>query len=128
MITSPPVNTSTFTPSVGTTPPGQPLVVGAVGDGGSGQSSETSVVNLISSWNPNLFLYLGDVYENGRSMEFDNNYGKAGVPGEYGQFYSISDPTIGNHEYDGTDIRGYEWYWNNVPHYYSYNSDGWQFI
>jgi len=128
-ITSPPVNTSTFAPAAGTPPPpGQPLVVAAVGDGGSGQTSETSVVNRISSWNPNLFLYLGDVYENGRAMEFDNLYGKPGVPGEYGQFYSISDPAIGNHEYDGSDISGYEWYWNNVPHYYSYNAGGWHFV
>jgi chitodextrinase len=128
-ITSPPVNSGQFSPSVGTTPaPGQPLIVGAVGDGGSGQTSETDVVNLISSWNPNLFLYLGDVYENGRPMEFDNWYGKPGVAGTYGQFYSISDPTIGNHEYVGSDIAGYEWYWNNVPHYYSYNAGGWHFI
>jgi chitodextrinase len=128
-ITSPPVNSGVFSPATGTTPPpGQPLVVAAAGDGGSGQTSETNVVHLISSWNPNLFLYLGDVYENGRSMEFDNNYGKAGVPGEYGQFYSISDPTIGNHEYIGSDITGYEWYWNNVPHYYSYDAGGWHFV
>jgi chitodextrinase len=128
-ITSPPVNPNNFTPSVGTTPPpGQPFVVGAVGDGGSGQTSEADVVNLISSWNPNLFLYLGDVYENGRAMEFDNWYGKPGVAGTYGQFYSISDPAIGNHEYVGSDISGYEWYWNNVPHYYSYNAGGWHFI
>lgn len=128
-IASPPVNPGQFTPSVGTTPaPGQPLIVGAVGDGGSGQTGESDVVNLISSWNPNLFLYLGDVYENGRAMEFDNWYGKPGVAGTYGQFHSISDPTIGNHEYVGSDISGYEWYWNNVPHYYSYNAGGWHFI
>jgi chitodextrinase len=128
-ITSPPVNTNQFTPSVGTTPAsGQPLVVGAVGDGGSGQTSESDVVNLVSSWNPNLFLYLGDVYENGRPMEFDNWYGKPGVAGTYGQFYPISDPAIGNHEYVGSDITGYEWYWNNVPHYYSFNAGGWHFI
>ena len=128
-ITSPPVNPNTFTPSVGTTPaPGQPLIVGAVGDGGSGQTSESDVVNLISSWNPNLFLYLGDVYENGRPMEFDNWYGKPGAAGTYGQFHSITNPAIGNHEYIGSDITGYEWYWDNVPHYYSYDAGGWHFI
>ncbi len=128
-ITQPPVNTKTFTPTAGTTPPpGQPLVVSAVGDGSGGQTAETDVVNRISSWNPNLFLYLGDVYENGRAMEFDNWYGKPGAAGTYGQFYSISDPAIGNHEYVGSDINGYEWYWNNVPPYYSYNAGGWHFI
>jgi hypothetical protein len=128
-ITTPPVNSASFSATAGTTPaPGHPYVLAAVGDGGSGQSSETSVVNLISSWNPNLFLYLGDVYENGRPMEFNNWYGQPGLPGEYGQFYSISDPTIGNHEYVGSDISGYEWYWNNVRHYYSFDAGGWHFV
>jgi hypothetical protein len=121
-ITQTPVNTQTFTPSAGTTPqPGQPLVVSAVGDGGAGQTSETDVVNLISSWNPNLFLYLGDVYENGRPMEFDNWYGKPGAAGTYGQFYSISDPAIGNTNMSVPTL-GYEWYWNNVAPYYSYDA------
>jgi chitodextrinase len=128
-ISTPPANTSTFTPATGSAPaPGQPFVVAAAGDGGSGQTSESDVVNLISSWNPNLFLYLGDVYENGRAMEFDNWYGKPGTAGTYGQFYPISDPAIGNHEYVGSDIGGYEWYWNNVPHYYSYDAGGWHFV
>jgi hypothetical protein len=79
-ITTPPVNGKTFTPATGSTPaPGQPFVVAAAGDGASGQTSESDVVNLISSWNPNLFLYLGDVYQNGRAMEFDNWYGKPGT-------------------------------------------------
>ena len=120
-ITTPPVNNNTFTPTTGTSPPpGQPLVVAAVGDGASGETNEGNVANLIGSWNPNLFLYLGDVYENGRPMEFNDWYGNPGTPGAYGQFYSITDPTVGNHEYVGSDLSGYEWYWNNVPHYYSY--------
>ena len=128
-ISTPPGNNNTFTPATGSTPaPGQPFVVAAAGDGASGQTSESDVVNLISSWNPNLFLYLGDVYENGRAMEFDNWYGKPGTAGTYGQFYPISDPAIGNHEYVGSDISGYEWYWNNVPHYYSYDAGGWHFV
>jgi chitodextrinase len=128
-ITSAPVNSNTFTPNPGTTPaPGQPLVVAAVGDGAGGEAGEASVVNLISSWNPNLFLYLGDVYENGRAMEFNNWYGAPGALGSYGQFDSITDPTIGNHEYVGSDISGYEWYWNNVPHYYSFDAGGWHFV
>lgn len=128
-ITTPPVNNNNFTPTSGTTPaPGQPLVVAAVGDGASGETNEGSVANLIASWNPNLFLYLGDVYENGRPMEFNNWYGNPGTPGTYGQFYSITDPAVGNHEYVGSDLSGYEWYWNNVPHYYSYNAGGWHFV
>lgn len=128
-ITTPPVNSNTFTPTAGTQPPsGQNLVVAAAGDGASGQTGEASTVNVISLWHPNLFLYLGDVYENGRPMEFNNWYGLPGTGGTYGQFYSITDPTIGNHEYVGSDISGYEWYWNNVPHYYSYDAGGWHFV
>lgn len=128
-ITTPPVNTSTFAPATGTAPaPGQSPIVAAVGDGASGQTAEANVVKLIASWNPNLFLYLGDVYENGRSMEFNNWYGSPGTAGTYGQFYSITDPAIGNHEYVGSDISGYKWYWNNPPHYYSYDVDGWHFV
>jgi Bacterial Ig domain/Calcineurin-like phosphoesterase len=128
-ITTPPVNSNTFTPTSGTSPaPGQPLVVGAVGDGASGETNEGNVAKLVASWNPNLFLYLGDVYEDGRPMEFNNWYGNPGTPSTYGQFYSITDPTIGNHEYVGSDINGYKWYWNNVPHYYSYNAGGWHFV
>jgi chitodextrinase len=127
-LSTPPVNSNSFTPTPGTPEPGQPLVVAAVGDGGSGETAETNVVNLISSWHPDLFLYLGDVYENGRPMEFNNWYGQPGTSGAYGQFYSISDPTVGNHEYIGSDLSGYEWYWNNVPHYYSFNAGGWHLV
>ena len=70
-ITTPPVNNNNFTPTTGTSPPpGQPLVVAAVGDGASGETNEGNVANLIGSWNPNLFLYLGDVYERGSPSEF----------------------------------------------------------
>jgi hypothetical protein len=42
-ITAAPVNSNTFTPNTGTTPaPGQPFVVAATGDGGSGQTAETN--------------------------------------------------------------------------------------
>jgi chitodextrinase len=125
-VTQPPVNTNTFTPSTGTTPaPGKPFVVGAVGDGAGGDPSADSVSNLVSSWNPNLFLYLGDVYEQGSMAEFYNWYG---TTSDFSQFKSISDPTIGNHEYTAGQAPGYFDYWNNVPHYYSYNARGWHFI
>src|SRR6266704_3205755 len=73
-------------------------------------------------------LNFGDGYENCEPMERNNWYGQPGLPGEYGQFSSISDPAVGDHEYTGTDISGYRWYWNNVPHYYSYDADGWHFV
>ncbi|HEY8845294.1 MAG TPA: Ig-like domain-containing protein, partial [Candidatus Limnocylindrales bacterium] len=126
---NPPPNTNTFHPTAGTSPaPGAPLMVAATGDGSDGQPGETSTVGLISSWNPNMFLYLGDAYEDGLPMEYNNWYGPAGAAGSYGLFRSITNPVIGNHEYVGNSAAGYFYYWDNIPHYYSYNAGGWHFI
>ncbi len=123
-----PVNTSTFTPSSGNPPAGgQPFVVAAGGDGASGEKNSTNVVNLLTSLNPNLFLYLGDVYESGSMAEFYNWYGTASS--NFGLLRAITDPTIGNHEYtNGVGGAGYFDYWNNIPNYYSFNAGGWHFI
>jgi chitodextrinase len=126
-ITTPPVNTNTFTPASGTTPvPGQPFVVAAAGDGADGAIYAGSVASLISSWNPNLFLYLGDVYEKGSPAEFFNWYGTPGTL--FGNFYSITNPVVGNHEYENGIAPGYFDFWNNIPSYYSYDTAGWHFI
>jgi hypothetical protein len=126
-ISTPPVNTRQFTPTAGTAPaPGAPFVVMATGDGASGEANMNSVVNLIAAANPNLFLYLGDVYEKGTPVEFDNWYGKAGA--NYGRFRSITNPTIGNHEYEVGVAPGYFDYWDNTPNYYSFNAGSWHFI
>ena len=126
-VTSPPVNTNHFTPAVGTSPaPGNPFVVAAAGDGASGEASSASVASLVKTINPNLFLYLGDVYEDGSLTEFNNWYGSG--TNFFSQFNAITDPTIGNHEYLVSQANGYFFYWNNVPNYYSYNTGGWHFI
>jgi chitodextrinase len=124
----PPVNHQTFTPTSGTTPPnGSPFIVTAAGDGADGSTSETNVTNLLTSINPNLYLYLGDVYEKGSVAEFYNWYGTGGA--YYNNFVSITDPTIGNHEYSSSSTAaGYFDYWNNIPNYYSFNAGGWHFI
>ena len=127
-ITSPPVNTNTFTPK--TPAPaagaGQPLIVAAAGDGASGEPNETTATNIIAGWNPDLMLYLGDVYEKGTLTEFKNWYGNNNT--FYGQFKSKTNPVVGNHEYEGNAAPGYFNYWDNIPHYYSYNDNGWHFI
>ena len=126
-VTSPPVNNNHFTPAVGTSPaPGKPFVVAAAGDGASGEASSASVASLVKTMNPNLFLYLGDVYEDGSLTEFNNWYGSG--TNFFSQFNAITDPTIGNHEYLVSQANGYFFYWNNVPNYYSYNTGGWHFI
>jgi len=125
----PPANTRAFTPPTGTQPAaGAPFVIAAVGDATGGEPAETAVVGQIASWNPNLLLYLGDVYQNGSPTEFDNWYGSEADPRWYGRFRSITAPSIGNHEYENAKAPGYFDYWDNVPHYYSFDAAGWHFI
>ena len=123
-LSSVPPNNNPPTITSGTTPaPGANLVVAAVGDGAGGDTTATSVANLIGSWSPNLFLYLGDVYEKGSYAEFSNWYN-----GAFGALRPITDPVIGNHEYGTRKAAGYFDYWNNEPNYYSFDAGGWHFI
>jgi fibronectin type 3 domain-containing protein len=126
---SPPVNPNTFSPKVANPPTGSPVIVGAVGDGAGGDQDAADVTNLVSGWNPSMFLYLGDVYEKGSIAEFANWFGPSGSSSLfYGKLKPITDPTIGNHEYTGSQAPGYFDYWDNVPHYYSFNAGAWHFI
>src|SRR6476660_1453771 len=129
-VTQPPVNSRSFTPAIGTTPaPGQAFTLAAAGDGASGETSTGDVTNLIAALKPNLFLYLGDVYEKGTPTEFFNWYGTPETNTFYGRFRAVTNPTVGNHEYDsGPGAPGYFDYWDNVPHYYSFNVAGWHLI
>ena len=124
---STPVNDKQFQPATGRpATSGQPFVVAVTGNGASGESTSTDVVNLIASQNPNLLLYLGDIYEQGSVAEFYNWYGTSST--YFGQFRSITDPAIGNDEYVDKVGFGYFDYWDNIPDYYSFNADGWHFI
>jgi hypothetical protein len=117
----------TFEPSAGKpADPGAPFVVAAVGDGAGGSPESEAVTSLIDSWNPNLFLYLGDVYNAGTISEFENWY----APDRYfGRFKAITDPTIGNHEYTGNNgPQGYMQYWGDPPNYYSVDAAGWHIV
>jgi hypothetical protein len=126
-ITALPVNTNHFQPTSGKpAASGAPFLVAAGGDGASGEPSADAVTKLIASINPNLLLYLGDVYENGSPAEFYNWFGTTST--YFGQFRAITDPTVGNHEYLTPGASGYFNYWDNIPNYYSFNADGWHFI
>ncbi len=126
-VTTPPVNHRTFSPATGSTPEGGgPLVVAVLGDGSGGERNETQVVNLVSSWTPDLVLYLGDVYEQGSTAEFYNYYGANSK--FFGRFRTITDPTVGNHEYLLGNADPYFSFWNNVPSSYSFNTAGWHII
>jgi hypothetical protein len=73
--------------------------------------------------------YLGDVYERGSAFEFDNWYGSKGTGARaFGRFRGITNPAVGNHEYLTPGAAGYFDYWDNVPHYYSYDIAGWHFV
>jgi len=122
-----PVNSNTF--QIFTSPThanGQPFMVAAGGDGASGITNSANVTNLISGLNPDMFLYLGDVYNKGTYTEFINWYGNE--QSFFGQFKSITNPIVGNHEYENGEAPGYFDYWDNVPDYYSYDAGGWHFI
>lgn len=125
-VVTPPTNSATFSPRLGTQPAdGQPFVVAAVGDAGSGRTRSTQVANTIASMAPNLVLYAGDVYDVGSPDEYFNWYGPAT---EMGRFRNITNPSIGNHEYGTPGAAGYFDYWDNVPNYYSYDTRGWHFV
>lgn len=124
-IATPPVNTNHFEPRQPPPVPGRPYVVAAVGDGAGGEVSATRVTDLIASWDPSMVLYLGDVYERGTPTEFLNWYG--GDDALYGRFRKITNPTVGDHEYENGSASGYFDYWDNVPSYYSFDAGGWHF-
>jgi hypothetical protein len=126
-VSKPPPPPTGFTPTPGTNPTSGPFVLAAVGDGAGGESGETDVTNMIASWAPNLFLYLGDVYEKGSPTEFLNSYGLSGGA-FYGQFDPITDPTVGNHEYTAGQAPGYFAYWHTPPDWYSINTHGWHVV
>ncbi len=75
-VTTTPDAATDFVVSQGTTPgPGEPFVVAATGDGASGQTSSDDLAASVFAMDPNLFLYLGDVYEDGTYTEFKNWHG-----------------------------------------------------
>jgi hypothetical protein len=115
-----------FVVRTGTAPtPGHRFRMAAVGDGVDGSSREALVAGQIASWSPNLLAYLGDVYQHGSPFEFDNWYTR---PDGYGQFRAITNPVVGNHEYQTPGAAGYFEYWGGVPHYYSYDVAGWHVV
>ena len=124
-VTEPAPNTNQFTPRGEEPAEGESTVIGVVGDGASGANEASDVVELIASWDPNMFIQLGDVYERGSIAEFHNWYG---TTDDWGTFRSITNPTPGNHEYETPGAAPYFHYWDNVPHFYSFEEQGWQLI
>src|SRR5262249_58312212 len=124
--TAPRVSTRSCPATAGSPPSGRPFVLAGVGDGASGQASSQAVADLITGWSPNMFLYLGDVYEHGSRAEFHNWYGTGAS--FFSRFRSITNPTVGNHEYVTSGAAGYFDYWDNAPHYFSVDTAGWHIV
>jgi hypothetical protein len=118
-VTVPPASDGSWTPATSTA---SPLHVVAVGDGSNGLETPVQVGNLAIGMNPDLFLYLGDIYFEGTYTEFYNYYEPT-----LGPLRSRTNPVPGNHE-ARSGFRGYQDYWNTNKHYYSYDSGGWHFI
>ena len=123
----PPQASAPFSPREPVVAEGTPLIVAAVGDGANGNAKSVAVVDRIARWSPQLFLYLGDVYARGTHTEFRNWF--APTPSTYGRFASITNPTVGNHEYEGVPTgEPYFSFWGGVPHAYSFDAGGWHFV
>jgi len=98
----------------GTTDP----IVDAVGDGADDRPSTDKFAKSLVKQKPNLFLYLGDVYEKGSYAEMLDHYGqfgtKKGTGTLWGQLAYETQPTIGNHE-SQIDASMWRDYWHQRP-------------
>ena len=111
-----------------------PFVIAATGDGAAGSTYANAVAAMVEGWHPNMFMYLGDVYQRGSKDEFMDFYDPT-----FGPLRKITVPTVGNHEYKiYSTAAPYFWYWNypdSKPtrpggggQYYSFNAGGWHII
>jgi hypothetical protein len=82
--------------------------VWAVGDGGDGGPAAVRIAKRVVRDDPDLFLYLGDVYETGTAQEYRKLYKPV-----YRRLDRITAPTPGNHEWPLHAV-GYDPYWRKV--------------
>jgi len=98
-------------------------VVWAVGDGPDDGPDARRVARLIAASNPDLVLYLGDVYTDDYSA----------FPAAYDGLAERVAPTPGNHDWPDNARDGYLRYWEQVQghpvaSYYSLRAGGWQLL
>ena len=98
----------------------EPVVVAAVGDAAGGLPGSYDVADLIEGWDPQLLLYLGDIYNTGSYTEFMNYYEPA-----LGRMKEITNPVPGDHE-GGRQFQGYRDYWDLNQDYYAVTVGNWQ--
>jgi hypothetical protein len=80
-------------------------VVWAAGDVATPGPAADRIAELVRRGAPDRFLYLGDVYETGTLSDFRRWYHP-----RFGHLAHITEPTIGNHEWDNR-FEGYYRYW-----------------
>ena len=106
--------------------PARRALVWAVGDGDASPAAAT-LVRLIARSHPDLFLYLGDVYERGTAADFARRYAPT-----YGRLARRTAPTPGNHEWPRAR-EGYFPYWKRatgrkLPGLYALEVAGWEIL
>ncbi len=108
-------------------------------NGGAGTATAChmgATAQLIQSMNPNSVLMLGDgQYNSGTLSDYKTSYGAS-----WGAFKSLTDPTVGNHEYGTTGAGGYFTYFGKLATprqptctsrcdgYYSYDVGAWHIV
>ncbi len=102
-------------------------VVWAAGDAATPGPVPDRLAGLVRRGRPDLFLYLGDVYETGTLAEFRRWYHP-----RFGRLAGITMPTIGNHEWDNR-FGGYYRYWaarkgHKQPPWSQRTVAGWQIL
>jgi hypothetical protein len=105
-------------------------LVAAVGDGPDSRPISIGVIDSIVARNPHLFLYLGDVYDEGTFAEFHNHYGVSSLNGSagtmWGRLAHKTQPTVGNHEF--VHFSAYQDYWHGRPAFTSFRFGGVLFL
>ncbi len=111
-------------------PDGVDPVVAAVGDGPDDTLTANAVAASIEASDPALFLFLGDVYEDGTFTENRNMYGKPSFGGQSGSLWGAlatkTQPTIGNHEHN--QLADFTDYWHGRPTFTSFTFGGVLFL
>jgi calcineurin-like phosphoesterase family protein len=102
-------------------------VVWAAGDLATPGVRADRVAALVRRAKPDRFLYLGDVYETGTAEDFRRWYHP-----RLGRFARITEPTIGNHEWDNR-FQGYYRYWygrngRQLPPWSKSEIAGWEIL
>jgi hypothetical protein len=98
------------------------VVLWAVGDGGDGSTEAQAVSALVQADAPYAFVYLGDVYPNGRAEDWAERYDPV-----FGPLKPITWPTPGNHDWRNRKT-GYFSYWDGIDSWYRRNVAGWEIV